>query len=487
MSAKAIFIFVLILFSKIENNYGQELDRCWPLGLVDWVPMQESNLVFTSLGFRIDTVYRSAKFGSECASISDSLGHMKFFSNGCMVGNADNDTMVNGANLNSVTCPRVDCEQVGGIVTQGCLILPDPGNANRFYLFHQPCGANVYPTNLFVSMVDMSLDSGRGAVVGIDSLIYSNAMCDASLTAVKHANGIDWWIFVHERFTNRFVRYLLTGSGLSGPFFQSIGIVYNDDGHGLSKFSSDGKWFASSTQFGGIDLYNFDRCNGELSNYLYIDMPDSSFINFVEFSPNSRFLYSVWKLDIHQFDLNSGNIPMSNQQVAILDTFISLNSRLFFWLPQVGPDGKIYISTAPANKFLHVIEHPDSIGQGCTVLQHSIALPNSNYTLPNFPNYRLGPVDSLYCDTINQIRNYFAENKNISIFPNPASNEISIRCENPYERIESLLLSDEFGQTLLYQKSSDDLLDVANQGRGLYFLVVETNRGKYYKKVVVVR
>ena len=487
MNTKTIFLIILFLFSIVEDNFGQELDRCWPLGYIDLVPTQEANLVFTSSGIRIDTVYRSATFGSECASISDSLGNMRFFSNGCMVGNANNDTMLNGSNLNNATCPSTYCAQTGGIVTQGCLILPDPGNSNRFYLFHQPCGANLYPTSLFVNEVDMSLDSGRGAVIGNDSLIFSNAMCDGTLTAVKHSNGIDWWVFLHERFTRRFIRYLLTSSGLSGPFFQSIGIVYNNDGWGLSRFSPDGKWFASSSQFGGIDLYNFNRCNGELSNYSYIDMPDSSSINFVEFSPNSRFLYSVWELDIHQFDLNSGNIPTSNQQVAILDTFISRNSRTYFWFPQLGPDGKIYISTAPSNTYLHVIEHPDSLGQSCTVLQHSISLPNSNYTLPNLPNYRLGPVDSLYCDTINQTNDLFAVDKNISIFPNPATNEISIRCENPYERINSLLLSDEFGQTLIFQKSSDGVLDIANQKSGVYFLVVETSSGSYYKKVVVIR
>ena len=65
------------------------------------------------------------------------------------------------------------------------------------------------------------------------------------------------------------------------------------DGNGNSKFSPNGCMYASSTQLGGVDLFHFNRCSGLMSNNHYIDLPDSLFINFIEFSPDSRLLYAA--------------------------------------------------------------------------------------------------------------------------------------------------------------------------------------------------
>ena len=49
---------------------------------------------------------------------------------------------------------------------------------------------------------------------------------------------------------------------------------------------------------------------------------------------------------------------------------------------------------------LHTIEEPDFLGIDCNVNQHSIKLPVLHQSLPNFPNYRLGPIDGSSCDTL---------------------------------------------------------------------------------------
>lgn len=53
--------------------------------------------------------------------------------------------------------------------------------------------------------------------------------------------------------------------------------------------------------------------------------------------------------------------------------------------------------------YLHVINNPDLPGDNCDVCQHCVALPSWNsFSMPNFPNYRLGYLEGSPCDTLRQ-------------------------------------------------------------------------------------
>lgn len=485
MKSLSIVVFVFLFANKI--SYGQDFDKCWPLGFsYISVPGLNSNLVFTPSGIRIDTAYRNVKFGLTEASISDGQGNLMLYTNGCVIMNTLNDTMLFGDSISGSVCQTPICPTGGGTVTQGALILPAPRQSNLFYIFHEPCGpsANPSPVNLYYSMVDLTLDSGKGAVSSSNTLLHSGTLCDGSLTAVKHSNGIDWWIVLHEKYNDRFMRYLLSDSGISGPFFQNIGIIYNDDGHGNSRFSPDGSKYATSTQLGGIDLFDFDRCSGLFSNYQYIDLPDSLFLNYIEFSPNSSLLYSASYLVINQFDLNATNIQASGVQVAIFDGFTSNSAHTYFWMMQKGPDEKIYLSCASGSPYLHVIDLPNIIGTGCNVLQHSIEIPNRNLVLPNLTNYRLGAEDSLICDTTNSIIDFLIAGDQIVIFPNPASKIVSISTLEPNEIIENIEIYDQFGRRIVSEKGLTEI-NIQTISSGVFSVLVGTKKGRYFKKLVI--
>ncbi|HMX40726.1 MAG TPA: PKD domain-containing protein, partial [Saprospiraceae bacterium] len=52
-------------------------------------------------------------------------------------------------------------------------------------------------------------------------------------------------------------------------------------------------------------------------------------------------------------------------------------------------------------RYLHVIDQPDEAGTACGFRQQGIELPTVNQSsIPNFPNYRLGPLDGSPCDTL---------------------------------------------------------------------------------------
>src|SRR5215207_1693788 len=93
-----------------------------------------------------------------CSSISDDNGNLLFYSDGMTIWDASHNIMPNGTGLHGQTSS-----------SQSCLIAPDPGNTDLFYVFTAP----EYATNdgLEYSVVDMNLNGGMGDVTGIKNVV----------------------------------------------------------------------------------------------------------------------------------------------------------------------------------------------------------------------------------------------------------------------------------------------------------------------------
>ena len=89
----------------------------------------------------------------------------------------------------------------------------------------------------------MSLDGGLGAVVSKNVSILDDEISLGHLTAVRHANGRDWWAFCRILNTNTFYRYLITPAGINLDGTQSIGDL-SIWATGQVCFSPDGTKFA---------------------------------------------------------------------------------------------------------------------------------------------------------------------------------------------------------------------------------------------------
>ncbi len=126
-------------------------------------------------------------------------------------------------------------------------------------------------------------------------------------------------------------------------------------------------------------------------------------VTSLSISPNSRYLYAATQDKVFQFDLEAPVIAYSKKLVAEFDGFYDTSppfTTLFFY-QQLAPNGKIYMCTANGTRYLHVIHQPNLPYPNCNLEQHSITLPRINgQSLPNFPNYRLGPLDDSPCDTL---------------------------------------------------------------------------------------
>jgi hypothetical protein len=145
-----------------------------------------------------------------------------------------------------------------------------------------------------------------------------------------------------------------------------------------------------------------------------------------------------------------------------------------FDIAQLAPDGKIYIGTGNSTDKLHVIHSPDSAGLACNIEQHGIALPRyfSN-SLPNHPNYHLGPVDGSVCDSlgINASVPEGVMQAAVKAWPNPSTGTFTIRYAAQPEAGE-LEVRDLGGRLVLRERlpqwSQVHAIELGHVSEGLY-------------------
>ncbi|MBK8875673.1 MAG: hypothetical protein IPN13_17870 [Bacteroidetes bacterium] len=144
----------------------------------------------------------------------------------------------------------------------------------------------------------------------------------------------------------------------------------------------------------------------------------------LEFSPNSQFVYVCNSEDIYQYDVTSPNVLSTKTVVAVYDGYQNPPGfGTFLALPQLAPDGKIYITTGNSTFNFHTIDEPDLPGLSCAVNQHSVQIPAFNFnTIPNHPNYFLGALTGSPCDTLVGVGVEESPDINLAIAPNPVTN-----------------------------------------------------------------
>jgi hypothetical protein len=406
--------------SGLDNLWVSGYNCCSPQFGVTFTDMSSSNLTFNVTNSKMDFTFQNAL-------ISDTAGNRLFYTNGMQVYGRNDSLMPNGDSLAPSSCNNFP---IGGILGQGCLILPKPNSNSIYYLFHFGCDYSspvLFPKALYLTEVDMSLNGGNGDVTK-KNIVKENQVLTILLTGVKHANGRDWWVVTHSFEGDTFFTLLVTPVGIQGPFSQKIGcnLVYPATGIGQSWFSQNGDKFVTATN-SDINLFDFDRCTGLFSNWSFLAKPDTlPFTSGCAFSPSGKYLYYSESYHLYQYDISVTNWQNTETLVATYDGFIGTCNTMFrYWA--LMSNGKIYGTPAGCGEqYLHVINSPDSAGTICNVQQHSVYLPTHNAgTFPNYPNYSLGKLAGSVCDTITGI----APLPNalpfwVRVFPNPATTEV---------------------------------------------------------------
>ncbi len=479
--------FMICMVACCSHTFSQHYMDNWYFGV-------KASLNF-STGVPVNQPSPMSGFEA-CASISDSIGSLLFFSNGISIWDRNGTKMPHGDSLEIAA--QQDEPYYGSSVTQGVIILPMPGAPDKYYVFYLARAVDFYNENtLMYSVVDMSLNSGNGDVIdGMKNIPYepSGKYLWEKMTAVKHANGKDWWLITISGKTvdddpSYFEKFLITEAGISDPISQPYDFWSTDgyDGwmfHGQMKFSLSGSKLAV-TRSSHVDIYSFNRCDGMLTNRLIIDsLPLVSY--GLEFSPDEKKLYVS----------SLGNTPLKpyltqiclNCNVIIKTTIDMHSTNHEYTQMQIGPDGKIYLGFGEPlfleTRYISVINYPDSFGLACDFDLASFDLGDSahlSYGLPNFVNYDLGALTGAdSCGAIINI-NDLNNSSQVKIFPNPADNYILISDKNNNSiACETVLFYNSTGVLVKKIVQPTGALDVSNLAQGIYVVAVTLNTGESY-------
>ena len=203
---KNLLHITMLLFFLKSNVSAQKENYIWVNGHDSF----SSNPIFggINIDFNDDSVQaikidRIMDFGKgNDASICDSNGQLLFYSNGCFVANKMHELMENGDSLNSGDVFDIQCGDESLGYTSGfqsSIILPLPNSSNLYYIFHKRIfyvfnPFDVLTKHLLYSVIDISQNEGLGKVVEKNVLLIEDTVGYGEMTAVRHANGIDWWL-----------------------------------------------------------------------------------------------------------------------------------------------------------------------------------------------------------------------------------------------------------------------------------------------------
>lgn len=330
---------------------------------------------FTS-GIPVASSKTSMNQSEGVASISDSNGKLLFYTNGQRVWAADNTLMPNGTGLNG-----------SGISSQSSIITPYPGQPDKYCIFtvHDWQELN---SDLSYSVVDMSLNGGKGSVDAAEKNITLQNNIAERITAVYHKNCKDIWIISHEKNNDKFVAYLLTSSGVNPvPVITNTGsMTAGGNRYGYLRVSHDSRKLCStlggSSSLATVELFDFDNETGTISSPVTLETSNSlSDAYSSEFSPDNRILY-VTEYDgrgLYQYNLYAG----TPEQIAASRLNISTTSTTKPSV-QMGPDSKIYYVTYYG---LGAINNPNALGMLSNATDDAVfhtSGTNGNLGLPNF-------------------------------------------------------------------------------------------------------
>ena len=216
--------------------FGQKHDYIWMLGYnsnatSEYPGVEGIKVDFNNLPPSFDYEVTKMNILSSNATISDSLANLLFYTNGCFIAGANHEVMENGDNLNPGEVHDIQCEYGYTAGTQSCLILPNPGNSSQYYLLHKHIVYEYDPQFDVISdvlnytLVDMSLNEGQGSVIEKNVPIVEGPLNFGQLTAVKHANGNDWWVISAKKNESIYKIIEITSSGIFERGEQGINTI----------------------------------------------------------------------------------------------------------------------------------------------------------------------------------------------------------------------------------------------------------------------
>ena len=437
------------------------------------------------------------------SNICDSNGNLVLCSDGFNVYDSNFNYIDNGDTL----VPKLFYQDQFGFsgYSGGSYILPfDTG---KYYLV-TPAMSDIHYTDYIINaaadsvskacydmllyhVIDMKANGGAGKVVKKAVELLTNVRTDrVRMSACKHANGKDWWVFKQATDTNMIYSFLFKQDTVEGPFIQGFAEPHFGrergwaNNNGQSAFNQQGTKYVSGANSWKNNFFmaDFDRCTGILSNPKTINVPlDSAGTNWEDhtmsglvFSKNSQFIYIIKIGNIWQYDLNDPDSATAWHHVAYLDTtFAAFQGYVSSFL---APDGKIYIGNRNGiSKQMSKIDNPDVKGAGCNFCPRCFRFQYASATNPpNMPNYDLGPLQPCWPLSSSEIGDVSSEM--LVVYPNPASTSLTIELITTKKWLVPMEMYNMVGELVLktnIQSQTKVQINISSLPKGVYVIRCE--------------
>jgi len=484
------FIFLLTLISNI--TIAQKEAYSWIWGYCDSTVNSCNGLYGTAIMrfnndsiASIDTVSFPSPFKRFSTSISDSAGNFLMAFNQKYLFDKNGNVLL-----------EYDTASYGSmrIFRQSALFFKLKDNTNFYYLisdnieridtpFGQP-RLNHRTKEIYLTKI--KIESTIPTIISIDTLIRNDTISGGCYHACRHANGRDWWIFRSTYNQQQYLRGLLTPYSIDFDVYTCPGPNLFQQG-GRNQFSSDGSklFHYIPVETRKMQIYDFDRCTGELSNFREIDF--SSFIpyppyDFTPFvlSPDASKIYMGRSNPTEVYSYQNIQVDVETNQMSVVadSVFVPILTPNLKWVVS----GYQEVPWTPLDK-LNVFTQPNELGNASGSLKDLYSLPLGGFFVeqPEYANHLLGPIDGSSCDTLGLDQDYTWLPKvpevSFVIYPNPGQSELNFRTDMPLPI--NLTITDAQGKLVLQQqfnKSSFTLSsEIAALQQGIYFVELRNN------------
>jgi|GEM_PF-1705417 len=405
---KKLYYIFIFYFLTSGISYSQGLiNNHWKLGSLD-------------LNFSTDplTVNSSSNTNYGHATISDNSGNLLFYTDGVKVWNKNHNAMNNGSQIGTAISPY-----------QKCVIVPHPGNANKYYIFNtrtdwflnngqNPSGGYMlsyslvdFTNNPLGELVPVNTQGGGffPYVQNLTGLNLPNVLTSYKpLTVAKNNNNTGFFV-ITQNYDNM-ISFKVDENGLNEspiistfqnkqiynvpkPFgtlilgIQKSMIRISPDGLKLVGLESSG--YQNDIVHSGSHLYslNFNNQTGQFTNYQ--DRGWYTLTDNFEFSSNSQYVYMVRKthpmfsggnLDGEIIVKDLADPSQTVRRLTVFNMPSTYSSKLSFL--QRDRYDNLWISSgysdSDRNKYLHKIENQNSFTNSSVKL-NEISLNMATY------------------------------------------------------------------------------------------------------------
>jgi hypothetical protein len=499
-----IFLAIALLLLSLASSLAQLQTNVL---LSDSLKLDFRTLPPSVKYFPIGLDSRPACHGSSAIAYTDANGKM-------VVAMGNTGRSQDGGFLDSVGNPINGCLPYGACLYPPPLVLRHP-NSSYFHFLNisgdtTTCGGAIdFCMKLYHHTVKFDSINNIYQVTRCNELRYS-ALLDLSLAQIKHANGKDWWVLLHSKSGNSFVKFLLSNDSLFGPFLQNEGpITVQKVLRGNIDFNYKTNLLLHSINGDKIDLFRFSRCDGRIEylssprNGYIVDLSDTSITFSSYFSNNGKSIFSISGKRISYVDTGGGN----KVTLLIRDSLYSQDfarTTFFSRLFKVGTNfffnyfcTRWYLSM-PNNgcnidyqKSIGIIENIDSSVGKIKITPKYLNVGRRAFGfLPQLVDYDAPAISPLPNGCFSPTSVSEVETSILKVYPNPAATSITLNAEQGKlnGRLSFYNLSGQVVYKAILSNETSHEWNVSGLPNGIYYLRLTDGMSQpFVQKVVVSR